>query len=296
MENRCRFIIYHDDADGRCAAAIAGRAAIGAGFADVEYIPVQRPAELPDLKSYGFDRGCDDLWLLDFSFEMAEMLQLFALAAPRFYWFDHHVSVLEKLGTDSRLQAGSLAGVREVGLAACLLVWRFCHPGDAAPWAVEFIADRDVWRFYYGTNTKHFYEIYLQHDSRPQSAIWDDWFAMELGQYRDLIATGGILYGARLNGLVKMAKRLGHPVDLEALTYGRRRGRALRLNFPGSGEMGQIARDLGYDLAWCWVEVQRGGRRVRMHSLYSDTIDVAEIAAARGGGGHTGAAGFTEEV
>lgn len=279
-------IIHHDDADGRCAAAIIGRDSLSRGADMLAFFSVNYGDPVPDLSAFTLS-GLDEVWIVDFSFSPEQMLELRRSLPPRFFWFDHH-----KTNMCDELQF--LPGSREDGTAACMLVWRFCHAGEPAPWAVEFIADRDVWTFYHGDNTRYFYEIYLMNDTRPESNIWDSWFSLDFDQLKDLLHMGGLLYGARINNLVAMAKRLGREIDLRAMTFGKLSGRVLQVNFPGSGDMGQAIQDLGYDVAWCWVEFERNNRPVRTHSVYSSKVDVSEIAKFHGGGGHAGAAGWEE--
>jgi nanoRNase/pAp phosphatase (c-di-AMP/oligoRNAs hydrolase) len=56
--------------------------------------------------------------------------------------------------------------------------------------------------------------------------------------------------------------------------------------------MGEQIRRAGYQIGYCYTEVMRAGRLQTIVTLYSNQVDVSEIARKYGGGGHRGAAGF----
>lgn len=302
MKNvRMRVVIYHDDADGRCAAALAGRDALARGAGAVEYLPVENGDRVPCIESVGYDASVDDVWLVDFSFKVQEMIALVKAAGHgRLFWFDHHRTALDELN-----RFAFLPGRRQLGKAACMLVWRHIQPGVAAPWPVEYLADRDVWQFIYGDESIHFYEAYLaEPDSTPASELWDRYFNLFVVDEPALVtylAKGEQLRPARMNQLREMVRRLGQDVVMvehshrERVGPEQRRYKVLRCNMPGSGDVGDLAHGLGYDAAWCWVRMQVGGKWVWKHSLYSKLVDVAYFCQQHGGGGHDGAAGFEED-
>lgn len=283
-----RVIIYHDDADGRCAAAIAGRHGHDNRY-EVEYMKAEHGAGPQWDKLMMLRRNKDEIWVVDFSFEENDMLALVLIVGKSYlYWFDHHKTAIEKLRN-----MVTVPGLRNLEWAACMLVWIWCSPGLVPPPAVKYIADRDLWRFKYGDTTKDFYEMYLQAESHPCGQVWDLYFTMPEEQYRKYIAHGRILRTARIQQLKSFALSLGQQVAF-ILGENQYTAKGLKVNYPGSGDMGQVIKDLGYDVAWCYVEKMIEGRLVRDNSLYSDTFDVSAIATARGGGGHAGAAGYVE--
>lgn len=304
-----RIVIYHDDADGRCAAAIAGRAAMESGLFHAQYIPVDYGAAVPDLDALGFDAGCgDEIWLLDFSFRPDDMRELVRRAKGRVVWIDHHYTAIEALADFL-----SLPGVRKDGVAASLLVWNFVYPDRQSdvPLVVRFIADRDVWRFAYGDRTHFFYEAFIAlEDTSPDAEIWEKLFrdtapgldpevAIPSGCEFTLkmLERGELLRSARINQLRYTARWLGRELNLEvqdgaghAFDY-----RAMIINCHGSGDLGEVIQDMGFDVAWCYVQRKVGDRVSWKHSLYSKVLDVGAVCQAFGGGGHKGAAGFETE-
>ena len=49
---------------------------------------------------------------------------------------------------------------------------------------------------------------------------------------------------------------------------------------------------MGYDVGYCYVDKVSEGQLMTYVTLYSETVDVSQIAQKFGGGGHAGAAGF----
>lgn len=61
---------------------------------------------------------------------------------PNMVWCDHHVTQVDesvKFGFDD------LCGVRQVGKAACAIVWEYLHPNDPMPYCVKLASVYDVW-------------------------------------------------------------------------------------------------------------------------------------------------------
>jgi len=293
-----KVIIYHNDADGKCSAAIAGRYQ---KFEDteVEYIATDYADPVPWDRLNELVHGKDEIWVVDFSYGEPDMFHLAQLVGEsNFYWFDHHETQKELFETFERLN-----GTRMTTHAACFLVWVFCNtslnPATELPLPVRFIADRDLWKFEHGDDTRFFYEIYLQEeDTHPNSKLWD-WYLTQAttDEILTYLSTGKALRKARRRQLKSIALRLGYEVKLDG-THLPQPYRVLKMNYPGSGDMGEVVRqELGYDIAWCYTETRKDVvGMVRENNLYSATVDVGAIAKAKGGGGHKGAAGFVEQI
>jgi oligoribonuclease NrnB/cAMP/cGMP phosphodiesterase (DHH superfamily) len=280
-----RMILYHNDADGKCAAAIAARwqnedfRAI-----DVIAVPVNYGEDVP-LEKLEVLGEHDSLWIVDFSYPYEQMYDLIEKYGNQMYWFDHHYTALKAL---AGLEKHNIEGLRSIDYAGCLLVWVFCNYEVKEPLAVQYIADRDVWKFEHGDKTRWFYEKYLQEErTRPDSALWDRYFEMSSQDYELYVREGELLYKARMNGLRAIAKRFGVETEIDGF-------RCLRVNAPASGDLGQVIKEMGYPVAWIYADEPRDGRVVCVNHVYSETVDVGAIAEARGGGGHKGAAGWVE--
>lgn len=292
-----RLIIYHDDADGRCAAAIVHRDPLlrqPGVAAEITCVPMQYQDAVPWEAIGSLEKDQDECWILDFSFPLPVMRKIRCEVGRYVAWIDHHKTALAACGT----LLADWPGLRVSGVAACLLTWRYLHPQQPEPLPVAYIADRDVWHFHYGDKTRWFHAAYLHHqdETHPASPLWDRWLGPEDARHAAelpaLLAEGRLLHEHRINGLMAKARRLGYEGRLAGLPGD---CTVLNINLPGSGDLGQIARDWGYDVCHCYVEEHDGaGHLIRNHTLYSARHDVGEYCRQRGGGGHRGAAGYVE--
>ncbi len=309
-----RIVIHHNDADGKCCAAI-----IHFRFNNDIENAVFQPMDYTDRLDKGLiasvlegEEWCE-IWIVDFSLKPEDMAWCLELVDGRgvVYWFDHHKTAIESMPEGIREQ---VAGVQADGEAACLLVWRWLFPERRAPQAVEYIADRDVWRFDYGAATRGFYENYrLEENTAPTSSWWALVFSFTRQESRNNAEAGYRLYEARMRGLRSLALSIGHEINVWASPGGLEAAQfeegvpcppdlrmekrsCLRVNAPASGDLGQAIKELGYDVAWCWTAMERDGEFIVRNSLYSDVEDVGAIAKANGGGGHKGAAGWVDRL
>jgi oligoribonuclease NrnB/cAMP/cGMP phosphodiesterase (DHH superfamily) len=263
--------LHHNDADGRACGAIIRRA-LG-----------------KDVVLYEMDYGesapldlivvADHILIVDFSLPKTEMEQL--AAYHQLTWIDHHKSAIDEMdGT-----ADGWAGVRDTSEAACVLTWRYFFPQQPLPKAVRLIGDRDIWRWA-EAETGAFNEGLYQHYTRPDNdSLWNPLLDDDPEEVSRIIETGGALRDARMREIRRATARYGFVVTFEGY-------RTLVINLRGSGDLGAHIRNMGYQMAYCYVDKVSDSQLMTFVSLYSDEIDVSPIAQKFGGGGHAGAAGF----
>jgi oligoribonuclease NrnB/cAMP/cGMP phosphodiesterase (DHH superfamily) len=273
LPNDTVICFYHDDADGRCSAAIVRRA-LGAS---VQLVP--------------FDYGDPILWedikastkvvMVDFSLPLEEMLRVQSLA--ELIWIDHHKSALNKLS-----ELKNIAGLRSEEEAACVLTWQMFFPDQPIPKSVIYLGDRDIWRLAF-QETMPFSEGLRQENTDPTNdALWGPLLNDDQDSVEKLIKHGGNLHKARVRNIERQIERYSFEMTFEG-------HRTLAINVRGSGEMGMRIRELGYEIGYCYFEVEKNGKHMTFVTLYSDEVDVSEIASKFGGGGHSSAAGFSFE-
>ena len=203
------------------------------------------------------------------------------MSSAEVIWIDHHKTAIEALADLS-----DLPGVRDLDEAACVLTWQFFFPDQAIPVAVRYIGDRDVWRFAYEQTAAFGEALFQEHTQPSNDALWTPLLDGDAETVRRLIERGEILHRARM----KQVKRLVRRDAFEVLWEGHR---TLVINSRGSGELGHAMCQEGYEVAYCYVDRYHNGRVLTKIALFSEAIDVAEIASRFGGGGHPGAAGFS---
>lgn len=269
--DRKSICLYHNDPDGCCAAAIV-RHALGSNL-ELE------PLEIGEDPPWELLQSVEQVILVDFSLPPEAMDRLRDDWA--FVWIDHHKTALASLGREMT----DVPGQRSLDEAACVLTWQTFFPGRDVPRAVAYIGDRDIWRNAL-PQTKAFSEGLYQHDFSPSNwELWQPLLADDDQQVEALIDRGQLLYDARM-------KQIRASVLARAFETVFEGHRTLAINERGSGDMGEHIRQLGYEIAYCYAEVMRAGRLQTIVTLYSDQVDVSEIARKHGGGGHRGAAGF----
>jgi hypothetical protein len=258
--------IYHKNClDGRGAAAVVARKE-----PDCEFLAMQYGSKRPTV----LDRT---VYIVDFCLPLADMRGIRA-EASEVIWLDHHASqqpVFDALGW----------GVLDTGECGASLTWKHLFPGEPAPRVIDYIKDKDLWRW----------EL---PDSRAIAAGLEASFPKDVFQ--------GLLDA----DLARMAE-LGRPL-LEALAkrvsaavrtgvaitepYGLKGVRAFAVNCKADlNEIGDhicmpvAAGGLGYDLS---IVYYNRHPRSWVHSLRSapGTVDCGALAASRGGGGHPNAA------
>ncbi len=266
--------LHHNDADGRASAAIVRRF-YGPETAchEMNYgepVPWETVAE------------AERVVVADFSLPPETMRRL--AEGREFIWIDHHKTALEALAAEA--DARGWPGLRDTGEAACVLTWRFFYPRQPVPRAVVLIGDRDIWRWAEKDTGAFNAGLYAEEDTSPcNDALWQPLLNDDPAALRRLLTRGEILHASRLRQVRRTVDHKGFAVTFEG-------HRTLAVNARGTGEMGEYIRQLGYTLGYCYSDAWHNGRLYTFVTLYSDQVDVSEIARKFGGGGHPGAAGF----
>jgi hypothetical protein len=221
----------------------------------------------------------DHILILDFSLPMDEMLQL--ATYHQFTWIDHHKSAIDEMDGI----ADNWDGIRDSSEAACVLTWKYFFPDKPVPRAITLIGDRDIWRWA-EEDTGAFNEGLYQHFTRPDNdKLWVPLLDDHPGELNRIIELGGTLREARLRDIRRATARYSFAVTFEGF-------RTLAINHRSSGDLGAQIRNMGYEIGYCYIDKLNDGQLMTYVTLYSDTVDVSEIAKKFGGGGHKGAAGF----
>jgi len=264
--------LHHNDADGLCSGAIVRRR-----FGDAVTLfetDYGLPVPWDEIET------ADTVILTDFSLSKADMLKIYRAKGSNFIWVDHHLSAIKDMA-----DIADIPGVRDLNKAACVLTWEYFFPHRDVPPAVQFIGDRDIWRFEY-PQTRVFCEgLFYANTAATNDALWDDLFNEQSDLLQKFMNEGKILLDARLNDIARRVQSHGFEVTFEGY-------RTLAINLPSSGDVGHHICSLGYDVAYVYSDGWQNERIITKVTLYSETVDVSVLAKAHGGGGHRGAAGF----
>lgn len=286
MKKLRAIVYYHDDMDGKCSAAIVKKAV--EFRAELEFIPLQYDdeIELPkDIWSYW------RVYILDFTLPEIQMDELCTLF-PRedVIWIEHHISQLKKYEE----KYSHFSGARKDGVAACELTWKYMYGEfNKIPQSVKYIADRDLWKID-NEDIMYFYEWLINSMGDPRDTLWDFLFSNKKIA-EGTIERGKLLRDARINQMKKDINSLGYEDEIDG-------HKCFSVNYSSYESISDaghfICDELGYDVAWIYYYKENSeGKLVQINGLRSnDNVDVSEIAAKRGGGGHKKAAGFIEII
>jgi oligoribonuclease NrnB/cAMP/cGMP phosphodiesterase (DHH superfamily) len=292
-------VLYHEDNDGFCSAAIVAK-----------YLKIFKVKE-DEVKFYGIDYHKVDKFLdwfenstirntlktviiLDFSFgpNWGKFLSLFPM--EKIVWIDHHKTAVQN-GYDTNIihSYGSRDGSNDV--AACGLTWKYFFPGKPAPWVVKLVEDYDIWKFAYSDDTWAFFyssQSEGKHITNPQSKLWEvllnedgeDNYSQFLSS---ILRDGNVIYKYVKSHNAEICK-----VKAYISFYGKSDIKCVVCNYGrGSAIFDSVTDD--YDMMVIyWFD----GKQYN-YSFYSkeDGIDVSIIAKEHGGGGHFHAAGCRSE-
>ena len=269
-------VFHHNDLDGRCAAAVVLHHLNHR--TDIECIEV----DYKDTIDVEAIQPGEPVVIVDFSFK-PEVMDKVLERTLDVTWIDHHKTALEYL------YSRELAGLRDDRYSGCELAWMYyAHPAAEMPLAVALIGDRDKWAWKMRDQSEPFNQGMKLYPHAPTDAIWGELFD---AQTRDasvaaVIEAGKTCMAFRDSLCADYLDKYGYLVTFEGFNC-----MAVNLSTFGSETFGLGFSD--YDL--CISYVYDGANWTV--GLYSQTVDVSEIAKRYGGGGHMGAAGFvTKEL
>lgn len=280
--------IYHGNCADGFTAAWAVRQALGY---ETEFIPASYGDDPPDV------RGADVV-LVDFSYKRPVLMQL-AAQARSVLVLDHHKTAEADLAGIPELRADFRAHSHEAAYwshregpylrasfdmdrSGAQMAWDYFH-GGSRPLLVDYVGDRDLWRF-----------------DLPRSREISAWVFAHVYDFHVWNALSAQLYEGSLKRVAEMgaAILMKHDKDVAELlevataemVIGGHRVPVANLPYTmASDAAGKLAECAPF--AACYFD--RADCRVfSLRSRGKGGLDVSQIAAAYGGGGHRNAAGF----
>ena len=302
-------VFHHNDTDGKAAGYIVYKYTSNPKIAipreNIHFHSINYGMDFPFGK---IDKG-DVVIIVDYSIAPNEMVKLMDIT-KNVIWIDHHITAIKKYEKDYINKGETIPGIRHVGKCGALLTWYYFiihdnsdiskYDGDVTkcfryscegtakrvdipkgkiPEWLALVNDHDLWKLELLPNTDYFQTYMCSETHNPTSLLWYD-IDHSLAKLHRVIKEGHQMVTFR-NGLYQeQRKEIGFYAELEGY-------RCFCVNSPLANhhmfdrmdDIGDIQILFSYDgETWRW-------------SLYSDTVDVSEIAAKFGGGGHKGASG-----
>lgn len=282
--------IYH----GNCADGFTAAWAVHGKFGDqLDYHPGIYGQEPPDVTGR-------DVMMVDFSYKRPA-LDAMGQKAHSLLILDHHKTAQADLADvqeppaasqwldhewNALLSVGSIrmAAVFDMERSGAQIVWDYFYPRTERPLLVDYVGDRDLWRFKLPLS-REVNAFVFAHEYTFRN--WDGLHA----QLRDHMDVQRI---ADMGGAIE---KKHHKDVAELVNVTRRTMRIGGRDMPVANIPYTLTSDAGHlmarhdqGVAACYWDTPNG----RVFSLRStdDGPDVSEIAKSYGGGGHKNAAGF----
>jgi oligoribonuclease NrnB/cAMP/cGMP phosphodiesterase (DHH superfamily) len=267
-------IVYHNDLDGKCSAAIIYYYYRNEKNLDINFFSYNYSKDVSKYL-YGFDK----LFIVDCALDDGIMTNLFEnYYKSNLIWIDHHISNIMNVNS-------SIYGLRNPNKAACVLTWNYLFNDKILPNSIDYIGDRDIWEWKHGNLTKGFTEWLEIQKNNPSNS--DLWFKIiesnDIGKYID---DGMISYNARIKLIENDVDKLSYESEIDGI-------KCLKMNYSSIYSVSDACHCMlkrGYDIAWIWHKMRDGKIYNSLRS--SGKYDVSKIARNHGGGGHKKAAGF----
>lgn len=273
-----KLCIYHGNcADGFGAAWAVKKAMDAAGEACDFHAGVYQDAP-PDVSGR-------EVFIVDFSYKRL-VLETMAESAKHILVLDHHTSAardLEPFTWDDGWPLRNVMAYFDMGRSGAMMAWEHFHPGTEPPKLIQYVQDRDLWRFA------------LKHSRAVNACIFSHAYDFPMW---DLLANM-LENETGFEHVVEqgMAIERKHHKDVAELVAAFRRRMTIagydvpvaNLPYTLTSDAGHLMAE-GEPFAACYWDTAEG----RVFSLRStdDGLDVSKIAERYGGGGHARAAGF----
>lgn len=263
-----KLCIYHANCPDGFTAAWAVHKALGD---DVEFyrgIHGERPPS-------AFQR---DVIIVDFCYRLSP-LEVLLKEANSVLILDHHISAMKNL---EGYEHPKLTAVFDLERSGAGITWDHFHPHVDRPYLVDFVEDRDLWKFEY-PDTREVLAVLDTHEFTFSN--WDN-FSHALQTNKGFVAASGEVI------LKRYFKDLDDAINssLREVTIGGYTVPLVNVSHVMASDAGnKLAK--GKPFAASYYDAE-DGRRFSLRSS-PEGLDVSEIAAIYGGGGHKHASGFT---
>lgn len=294
--------IYH----GNCADGFTAAWAVWKRFGDsVQYVPGVYGESPPDVTG-------KNVVIVDFSYKKNVLLGM-AEYANSILILDHHKTAEQDLqefcglipfgsspteewqrrliGDDT---AAKVQAIFDMDRSGAGIVWDFFHPKGDRPPLVNYVEDRDLWRFKLN-KSREVNAFIFAHEYTFDN--WDKLFQTLNIDMPQAIAGGSAIELKHHKDVAELVAKLrremvigGHWVPVANMPYTLTSDAGHLMCSPYRAQIGEVVTP---PFAACYWDTPDG----RVFSLRSDdqqgAEDVSEIAKSYGGGGHKNAAGFT---
>lgn len=259
-----RIVIYHAHClDGFTAAWAAWRSPL---WRDAEFVPAKY-GEPPPRVDGAF------VLVVDFSYPRDVMLDMKARASG--------LSVLDHHKTAQAALDGLDFASFDMNRSGAGMTWDALHPGQPRPWLVDFVEDRDIWKWKLSKSK----EVNAWVGACKRESF-EDWDRLSDTPLAKVIEKGEAVlayidrYVSEMAGEARVVEVAGQRVPMVNAPY-----------ICISELVGKLAESAPFAVGW--FQRSDGLYAYSLRSRGPEGVDVSEIAKQFGGGGHRNSAGFT---
>lgn len=266
-------ILYHKD----CMDGTGSRYAAWKKFGDnAEYYPCQYGKDLPN-----FERGPEtEVYFLDFSTSRTE-LEALGEACKRVVICDHHQTAREAL---EGCNHPNVEIVFDMERSGAVIAWNYFHPDEEVPMLLQYVQDRDLWKFKFGDDSKALHAGLGT--LKGNMYHWNHYATTD--DIKPLFDIGETLLERD-----KAAVEAQVPSSVRVVNF-----MNYRCGFLNTGqlvsEMGHAMysdETLNVQVGICWFALNDNQVVLSLRSKQGTDVDVSKIASLLQGGGHKHAAG-----
>lgn len=257
-----RLVIYH----GNCIDGFTAAWALWTRFGDeAEYMPAHYGLEPPDVRGR-------DVYMVDFSYPREQLLRMYDLADSLLV-LDHHKTAQDDLN-------GLAFAQFDMDRSGAGMAWDWAFPDTRRPWLVNYVEDRDLWRFRLESSKA----INAYVSTVPQT--FADWDRVARHGAIEAVSRGSSVLAYIDRYVREMSEQANetswdsHPIPIVNAPY-----------INTSELVGSLAEGKLFAIGW----FQRGDGKYQYSLRSRGEFDVSEVAKQHGGGGHKNAAGFVSD-
>lgn len=266
-------VLYHSNCYDGYTAAWALWRLLGDG---AEYKAVQYGSEPPVDEAKG-----RRVIIVDFSYPRAKLDDL-AGSASLVEIYDHHKTAEADLAGWDR--AGSRV-VFDMERSGAGIAWDEFHPGVPRPRLVDYVEDRDLWRW----NLPMSREVSDYIRSWPYNFDTWNFLAVELDEHLDEVQRAGACIRRTTETRVQAIARHARPMKFDGVEIP-----VVNCSWDFSEIGEEIANHSAGQVGGYYFDRADGKRQWGFRA--TGDFDCSELCKRFGGGGHKGAAGFTSEI
>lgn len=284
-------IFFHNDLDGYASGYIIKKfIKKNYGNPEIELIECNYSSNFQNdiINKTKIDKN-DTIFIVDYSFDTETMKNIHTIVKNNLIWIDHHITAIQKMSDMN----DTINGIRSIKNSGVYLSYQYCFGEEKTPLWVKLIDIFDCWKkndqFDWDTIIIPF--KYALESSNINFAddnnVWNDLDNEKMDFVKNLIMDGNVIKNFLDKKYIAEAKNKSYTIEFEGC-------RALTINNYGSGSLSLESTfdPTIHDIMLTYSINKDKTINVGLYTM-KDEFHVGNIAKKYGGGGHSGAAGFS---